>query len=46
MECYVRKTQGQWLLRESLKLDDLLPLESVGIEISLREIDRGTAFSS
>lgn len=46
VECYVRKPQGQWLLRESLKLDDSLLLESVGVEIALREIYRGTAFSS
>ena len=46
VECYVRKPQGHWLLRESLQLDDSLLLESVGIEIALREIYRGTAFSS
>jgi Uma2 family endonuclease len=46
VECYVRKPHGHWLLRESLQLDDRLLLESVGIEIALREIYRGTVFSS
>ena len=34
------------LLRESLQLDDRLLLESVGIEIELREIYRGSVFSA
>jgi Uma2 family endonuclease len=46
VECYVRKPLGHWLLRESLQLEDSLLLESVGVEIALREIYRGTAFSS
>jgi len=46
VECYVRKPHGHWLLRESLELDDRLLLESVGIEIALRGIYRGSVFSA
>ncbi len=44
VECYLRQARGDWLLKEFVGLDAVCRLESLGIEIPLRELYENVQF--